>query len=178
MLPPAIYFLVRFLPFRLLSLCAIVARMHRSSHRSRFLVLLLFAILPSQVLAQTCNTNQNPTCSGNSKFEALCCPAPNVCYWQNRYEVAGCCPAGQVCGEGNNDGGETEPTTTNGGGLATTTVTGAWTTTAQGGLITETATQGQGGVVTLVADASTAMDITFMTFWLMPFQLLLACIMT
>jgi hypothetical protein len=50
--------------------------------------------------AQSCNTDQNPYCRGNDELEQLCCPYPNVCYWQ-RGRIPSCCAAGQVClGEG------------------------------------------------------------------------------
>jgi hypothetical protein len=58
---------------------------------------LLFITLAS---AQSCNTDQNPYCRGNDELEQLCCPYPNVCYWQ-RGRIPSCCAAGQVClGEG------------------------------------------------------------------------------
>ena len=60
-------------------------------------ILLLLSFLASQVLGQTCNTDQNPYCAGNSKFEELCCPYPAVCYWADRYGAIGCCQPGQIC---------------------------------------------------------------------------------
>ncbi|OAP65046.1 hypothetical protein AYL99_01018 [Fonsecaea erecta] len=51
----------------------------------------------SALAANSCGTDQNPYCAGDSTFEQICCPYPNVCYWQNRNGQPGCCPAGQVC---------------------------------------------------------------------------------
>ncbi|EXJ68640.1 uncharacterized protein A1O5_08434 [Cladophialophora psammophila CBS 110553] len=53
--------------------------------------------LHSAVAQNSCGTDQNPYCAGDSTFEQICCPYPNVCYWQNRNGEPGCCPAGQVC---------------------------------------------------------------------------------
>jgi hypothetical protein len=61
------------------------------------LVLLLISFLVSQVRAQSCNTNQNPYCAGNSQFAQLCCPYPAVCYYADRYGAVACCQAGQIC---------------------------------------------------------------------------------
>lgn len=58
-------------------------------------VLAVASLLPT-VFAQ-CLTDQNPYCRGNSKFEQICCPYPNVCYWADRQGTPACCPAGQVC---------------------------------------------------------------------------------
>ena len=70
------------------------------SRESAF-ILLLISFLTSQARAQ-CNTNQNPYCAGNSKFEQLCCPYPAVCYWSDRYGGVGCCQPGSICtGQGN-----------------------------------------------------------------------------
>lgn len=63
------------------------------------LLLATLAVLPllfAAALGQ-CNTDQNPYCKGNDKFEAICCPSPNVCYWADREGTPACCPAGQVC---------------------------------------------------------------------------------
>ncbi len=57
----------------------------------------LSVVLPSTRAQNGCGTDQNPYCAGNSVLEQLCCPYPNVCYWQNRDGEPGCCPAGQVC---------------------------------------------------------------------------------
>ena len=118
------------------------------------LILIVASLLTSQVLSQ-CNTNQNPYCAGQSKFEQLCCPYPAVCYWTDRSGTPGCCQPGQVC-VGNGNGVTITPTllpvtppattqtvgtplaTTPNGGYATLTVTGgvagntpaAYTTTA------------------------------------------------
>lgn len=59
----------------------------------------LLSLILTLVEAQ-CNTDQNPYCAGNDQFEQLCCPYPNVCYWQNRNGDPGCCPAGQACIDG------------------------------------------------------------------------------
>ena len=64
-----------------------------------FHALSLLSFILSLVEAQ-CNTDQNPYCAGNAQFEQLCCPYPNVCYWQNRNGDPGCCPAGQACNGG------------------------------------------------------------------------------
>ncbi|KIW81741.1 hypothetical protein Z517_04767 [Fonsecaea pedrosoi CBS 271.37] len=53
--------------------------------------------LPAAVAQNSCGTDQNPYCAGDSTFEQICCAYPNVCYWQNRNGEPGCCPAGQVC---------------------------------------------------------------------------------
>src|SRR4051794_21736428 len=58
---------------------------------------LLLYLLVGFVTGQSCNTNQNPYCSGVAQFEVLCCPYPNVCYWEDRDGQAACCPAGQNC---------------------------------------------------------------------------------
>ena len=65
----------------------------------------LLSLILTFVEAQ-CNTDQNPYCAGNDQFEQLCCPYPNVCYWQNRNGDPGCCPAGQACIDG---GGSDQP---------------------------------------------------------------------
>ena len=70
--------------------------MSSRQNRRSALILILVSFLTSQVLAQ-CNTNQNPHCAGNSKFEQLCCPYPAVCYYSNRYGGVGCCQPGQKC---------------------------------------------------------------------------------
>lgn len=62
-----------------------------------FLTLLPVLLLPA-VAQSSCGTDQNPYCAGNDILEQLCCPYPNVCYWQDRDGQPGCCPAGQVCG--------------------------------------------------------------------------------
>jgi hypothetical protein len=67
----------------------------RQSLRSA-LTLILVSFLTSQVLAQ-CNTDQNPYCAGNSKFEQLCCSYPAVCYYSDRYGGVACCQPGQKC---------------------------------------------------------------------------------
>ncbi|EXJ55105.1 hypothetical protein A1O7_08030 [Cladophialophora yegresii CBS 114405] len=65
------------------------------------MLLVLLTVLSGLVIQSlsqnSCGTDQNPYCAGNSIFEQLCCPYPNVCYWQNRDGTPGCCPAGQVC---------------------------------------------------------------------------------
>ncbi|KIW99764.1 uncharacterized protein Z518_10692 [Rhinocladiella mackenziei CBS 650.93] len=58
---------------------------------------LLSLLVVTSVSQNSCGTDQNPYCAGNDVFEQLCCPYPNVCYWQNRDGAPGCCPAGQVC---------------------------------------------------------------------------------
>jgi hypothetical protein len=70
--------------------------MSSRQNRRSALILILVSFLTSQVLAQ-CNTNQNPYCAGNSKFEQLCCPYPAVCYYSDRYGGVGCCQPGQKC---------------------------------------------------------------------------------
>jgi hypothetical protein len=115
-------------------------------------------------VANNCGTNQNPYCKGNSVLEQLCCPYPNVCYWENRNGDAACCPAGQVC-----DGSypyytpttyiSTTPYTT-----TTTTTPTTWTTTQTGPITittTEngcqecvTVTSAAGGVYTTVTSAA------------------------
>src|SRR5271154_195292 len=81
-------------PSSLSSLSAV--KMSSRQNRRSALILILVSFLTSQVLAQ-CNTNQNPYCAGNSKFEQLCCPYPAVCYYSNRYGGVGCCQPGQKC---------------------------------------------------------------------------------
>ena len=64
------------------------------------LSLLVFLLcLVTTTNAQSCNTDQNPYCRGNKKFEAICCPYPNVCYWADRQGTPACCPAGQSCAQ-------------------------------------------------------------------------------
>ena len=72
--------------------------MTRTSRESQPLIqaLSLLSLILPLVHAQ-CNTDQNPYCRGNDQLEQLCCPYPNVCYWQNRNGDPGCCAAGQVC---------------------------------------------------------------------------------
>lgn len=73
-------------------------------------VLALFALFPSPLLFQSnCNTQDNPTCGKDKRFDALCCPYPNICYWANRQQEAACCPAGQTCLTGGSAG---EPVST------------------------------------------------------------------
>lgn len=69
----------------------------------------LFALFPSPLLFQSCNTQNNPTCGKDKRFDALCCPYPNICYWANRQQQAACCPAGQTCLTGGSAG---EPVST------------------------------------------------------------------
>lgn len=57
---------------------------------------LSWAIASTTIADNGCGTNQNPYCAGNSILEQLCCPYPNVCYWQRNGNGA-CCPAGQWC---------------------------------------------------------------------------------
>lgn len=75
--------------------------MQRTTEASRaksfLLIFLVFQSLYTLVNCATCNTAQNPSCAGVAQFEALCCPAPSVCYWANRDGAAACCPAGQNC---------------------------------------------------------------------------------
>jgi len=54
---------------------------------------------PRSAAAQNtnCNTTDNPTCGDEPRFATLCCPYPNNCYWENRWQSAGCCAAGQDC---------------------------------------------------------------------------------
>lgn len=103
----------------------------------QIVVLLIFT---SSVHSQSCNTDQNPTCRGQSAFNSLCCPYPSVCYWADRYRSVGCCPSGQTClgANGpiqNNNGVTTYPYTT-----ITSTYTGAYTTTGAAALPTVTTT--------------------------------------
>jgi hypothetical protein len=96
--------------------------------RRSALKLLLVAVLTPQVLAQSCNTDQNPYCAGNSHFEQLCCPYPAVCYYANRYGAVGCCQPGQICtGTDVTLNPGTAPATTptvQNGGYSTVTITG------------------------------------------------------
>ncbi|KIV87011.1 hypothetical protein PV11_02584 [Exophiala sideris] len=90
-----------------------------------FSVAVVFLTLPASWIAlveggNSCGTDQNPSCKGNSAFESLCCPSPNVCYWQNNGQP-GCCPNGESC---NGNSPWTTPTTT-----CTTTPTTTWSTT-------------------------------------------------
>lgn len=61
-----------------------------------FLTLFLFSFF-LLVASQNCNTDQNPSCSGNSALESICCTWPNICYWSNRDGTPACCPQGQDC---------------------------------------------------------------------------------
>lgn len=54
------------------------------------------AVASTTIVNNGCGTNQNPYCAGNSILEQLCCPYPNVCYWERNGNGA-CCPAGQWC---------------------------------------------------------------------------------
>lgn len=65
-------------------------------HTRATLICLVHLLLASLTLSQ-CNTNQNPYCAGNSQFEQLCCPSPNICYWSNRNGDPACCQAGSDC---------------------------------------------------------------------------------
>lgn len=55
-----------------------------------------FILFTTTIHAQ-CNTDQNPSCAGNSQFEQLCCAPGSVCYWSNRNGDPACCPAGTDC---------------------------------------------------------------------------------
>ena len=44
-----------------------------------------------------CDSLDNPYCAGDERFAGICCPPPNVCYFQDRQGTPGCCPAGQIC---------------------------------------------------------------------------------
>ncbi|KAI1624155.1 hypothetical protein EDD37DRAFT_630323 [Exophiala viscosa] len=83
-----------------------------------FLTLLVAWIAPVKG-GSSCGTDQNPSCKGNSALESLCCPYPNVCYWQNNGSP-GCCPYGESC-----NGNSPYTTTT----TCTTTPTTTWSTT-------------------------------------------------
>ncbi|KIY01957.1 uncharacterized protein Z520_02095 [Fonsecaea multimorphosa CBS 102226] len=71
--------------------------MARSNVFAVIVILISVLELPFAVAQNSCGTDQNPYCAGDSTFEQLCCPYPDVCYWQNRNGDPGCCPAGQVC---------------------------------------------------------------------------------
>ncbi|EXJ93738.1 hypothetical protein A1O1_02131, partial [Capronia coronata CBS 617.96] len=76
------------------------------------LLTVLLGIVVLSLAQSNCGTNQNPYCAGNSVFEQLCCPYPDVCYWQNRDGAPGCCPQGQVCnGQAYNPPTTVHPTT-------------------------------------------------------------------
>jgi len=62
-----------------------------------FLLVLLSILVVPSFASSPCGTDQNPSCAGNDIFEQICCPAPNICYWQDRDGSPACCPAGQVC---------------------------------------------------------------------------------
>jgi len=64
-----------------------------SSAILRCLLLLFFTI----TIHAQCNTDQNPSCAGNSQFETLCCSPGSVCYWSNRNGDPACCAAGTDC---------------------------------------------------------------------------------
>ncbi|EXJ92086.1 hypothetical protein A1O3_00636 [Capronia epimyces CBS 606.96] len=66
-------------------------------HIPTVLLALLFGLGVLSTAQSNCGTDQNPYCAGNSLLEQLCCPYPNVCYWQDRDGAPGCCPAGQAC---------------------------------------------------------------------------------
>lgn len=60
-------------------------------------LVLLTSLLTCLTCAQSCNTDQNPYCRGNSQFEQICCPPGNICYWSNRNGDPACCQAGSDC---------------------------------------------------------------------------------
>ncbi|KAK5939211.1 hypothetical protein PMZ80_008514 [Knufia obscura] len=64
--------------------------------RLTILLCLVLTLFTPPTSAQ-CNTDQNPSCAGNSAFEALCCAPGNICYWSNRNGDAACCQAGTDC---------------------------------------------------------------------------------
>jgi hypothetical protein len=142
--------------------------------RRTALILLLVSSLISHVCAQSCDTNQNPYCAGDSQFAQLCCPYPAVCYYANRYGAVGCCQPGQICrGTGatiipvqttqitqiiqttyTTQMQTTQPTpTTQNGGYSTITITGGLAPTTVATAIGYTTT---GGVI-IANDASRAL---------------------
>ena len=167
----------------------------RQSLRSA-LTLILVSFLTSQVLAQ-CNTDQNPYCAGNSKFEQLCCSYPAVCYYSDRYGGVACCQPGQKCyGNGVTitptlipvstlatmqtiqTAQPTQPTqtiqttqavqTTQNGGYSTITVTGGIPATTVATAIGYTTTAG----VIIANDASRAIGNTYATQFFLGLTLL------
>jgi hypothetical protein len=162
-----------FLPSPPSSLFAV--KMSSRQNRRSALILILVSFLTSHVLAQ-CNTNQNPHCAGNSKFEQLCCPYPAVCYYANRYGGVACCQPGQQC---YGDGITIAPTLilastpapaqtvqstqmiqpTQNGGYSTITVTGGIPAATVGTAIGYTTTAG----VIVANDASRAIGNTYTT---------------
>ena len=71
--------------------------------------ILFFLLALSSPAFSQCNTSDNPTCGKDKRFDALCCPYPNICYWADRQQNAACCPAGQTCLTGGQGG---EPVST------------------------------------------------------------------
>jgi hypothetical protein len=117
-------------------------------------LLLALALSTSFVAAQNCATDQNPYCKGNKIFEQICCPYPNVCYWQDRSGTPGCCPAGQVCGTNGNN----PPVTIVPSPAPTITITPTTRTVTQGG-----GNGGGGGIVIITTNAPGPSTITITT---------------
>lgn len=78
----------------------------QTSNASHLVLFSLLPILFAPIIEcqSDCGTNQNPYCAGNSQFEAICCPYPNVCYWEDRLGQPACCPAGQSCASAGGSG--------------------------------------------------------------------------
>lgn len=104
----------------------------------------VWLLLPSFVLSQCAETQQNPYCDP-SFVNLICCPAPSVCYWIDRQGNPGCCAPGQVCGVGGGGAITVQPTTY----VATQGTQPTATTTLVGGVV-GTVTSGVVGVFSTV----------------------------
>ena len=113
------------------------------------------ALISHCVCQNSCGTDQNPYCKGNSVFEQICCPYPNVCYWQNRDGTPGCCPAGQVC-DGSSPYSPSTPTL--GPTVRTSTITPSTITITP--TPTTTAGGGGGGVIIITTNPNGPSVIT------------------
>lgn len=119
----------------------------RTSLRGAVALISLALLFPDHALSQGCAaTSQNPHCDP-SFANVICCPYPNVCYWENRQKTPGCCAVGQVCGVGGGGSITPQPVSTL---LATQGNQPTATSTIGGGGVAETVTSGAVGVFSTI----------------------------